>query len=101
MSKILVIAESGFGKTTSLMADEEYGIEGLNPEESYIISTTSKPLPGRGSNKLYPATQDVSVNTVIEHLKPFRRVITNNGLVVARIISLLGMSPYKNIVLDD
>ena len=101
MSKILVIAESGFGKTTSLLKDEEYEITGLNPEQTYIISATSKPLPGKGSNKLYPATKNVSLNTTLQDLQPFRRVITNNALVIAHIINLLGRTSIKVIVADD
>jgi len=101
MSKILVLADSGFGKTTSLMEDEELGIEGLNPDESYIISVTSKPLPGRGSRTKFPATKTFNTASTSADLKDYRRVITNSPAVVAHAIELLGQSPFKNIVLDD
>lgn len=101
MSKILVLADSGFGKTTSLMEDEELGIEGLNPDESYIISVTSKPLPGRGSRIKFPATKTFNTASTAADLKDYRRVITNSPAVVAHAIELLGFSPFKNIVLDD
>lgn len=42
---ILIIGESGRGKTSSL--------RNLNPEETFIISTTSKPLPWRGWKKQF------------------------------------------------
>lgn len=42
---ILVLGESGAGKSTSLRT--------LNPKETFIISTTSKPLPWRGWKKNY------------------------------------------------
>lgn len=42
---ILIIGESGRGKTTSL--------RNLNPEETFIISTTSKPLPWKGWKKQF------------------------------------------------
>lgn len=42
---ILVLGESGNGKSTSL--------RNLNPEETFIISTTSKPLPWKGWKKQY------------------------------------------------
>lgn len=42
---ILVLGESGQGKSTSL--------RNLNPKETFIISTTSKPLPWRGYKKQY------------------------------------------------
>ena len=42
---ILILGESGQGKSTSL--------RNLNPKETFIISTTSKPLPWRGWKKMY------------------------------------------------
>ena len=42
---ILVIAESGAGKSTS--------IENLNPAETFIINVANKPLPFRGWKKKY------------------------------------------------
>lgn len=101
MPKILAIAESGFGKTTSLMFSEKYGIKGLNPKISYIISVTSKDLPGAGSIKTYPVIPNFSLNTKAVDLVPFRRIITNNSALVAHAITLLGQTPMKNIVLDD
>lgn len=43
---ILVIAESGAGKSTS--------IENLDPSESFIINVANKPLPFKGWKKKYP-----------------------------------------------
>ena len=43
---IAIVGESGSGKSTSL--------RNLNPEETFIISTTGKPLPFRGWRKKYP-----------------------------------------------
>lgn len=48
MSKILVLAESGFGKSTSLGAIKALGIKGLKPEETLIISCSDKDLPFPG-----------------------------------------------------
>lgn len=42
---ILILGESGNGKSTSL--------RNLNPSETFIISTTSKPFPWRGWKKSY------------------------------------------------
>lgn len=42
---ILVLGEAGTGKSTSM--------RNLNPEETFIISTTGKPLPFRGWKKNY------------------------------------------------
>ena len=42
---ILILGDSGCGKSTSL--------RNLNAQETFIISTTSKPLPWRGWKKMY------------------------------------------------
>lgn len=42
---ILILGESGQGKSSSL--------RNLNPKETFIISTTPKPLPWRGWKKMY------------------------------------------------
>lgn len=42
---ILILGESGCGKSTSF--------RNLDPKETFIISTTSKPLPWRGWKKQY------------------------------------------------
>lgn len=101
MSKILGIAESGFGKTTSLMKDVDYGIEGLDPAVSYIISATSKDLPGKGSKKLYPVVPNFTEQTTALQLSNYRRIVTNNAALVAHAIKLLGTTPIMNIVFDD
>lgn len=102
MAKILVLAESGFGKTTSLMKSEKLGIEGLDPVDTYIISVTSKPLPGKGSNTFYKVVPNFSLNTKSVELKDYRRIITNSPACVAHAINLLNtVNAIKNIVLDD
>lgn len=94
MSKILVLAPSGFGKSTSIGQIPELGIKGLNPEETYLISVTSKDLPFKGSKLAYPIT-------TLPDMKSGRRVITDNPSGIADILLSLVGSPYKNIVWDD
>ncbi|MGL6063782.1 MAG: AAA family ATPase [Fusobacteriaceae bacterium] len=87
----LLLAESGFGKTTSL----KY----LNPEETFIISMTTKPLPWKGSSQQYPlATSYDEVAT-----KKFRRLYSKDAEEIAATIKLLSSksSPFKNIIIDD
>ena len=43
---VLVIAESGAGKSTA--------IANLTPEETFIINVANKPLPFKGWKKMYP-----------------------------------------------
>lgn len=102
MSKILVLAESGFGKSTSLVGDKTLGIEGLNPQSTYVISVTSKPLPGKGSNKKFPVFTDFNINSKAVDLKDYRRIVTNSPNLIAHAIKLLGtVSAITEIVLDD
>ena len=94
MPKILVLAPSGFGKSTSLGQIPELGIKGLNPEETFLISVTSKPLPFKGSASAYPICQPGD-------LASGRRIITDNAKDIAFIFNALAASPFKNIVWDD
>ena len=57
MSRILILAKSGFGKTFSIGSIPELQHKGLNPSETYIISVTSKPLTFPKSRELYKAAE--------------------------------------------
>lgn len=96
MSKILILAKSGFGKSTSIGEIPELGIKGLNPKTTFLISCVNKPLPFRGANKNY-------VITTPDKITQGNRIITNDAKVVAQIITMVSdpHSPFKNIVLDD
>ena len=96
MSKVLVLAKSGFGKSTSIGEIPELGIKGLDPKTTYLISCVNKPLPFRGASKKY-------VTTTLDNIQQGNRIITNDAKTVAQIITLVGdpASPFKNIVLDD
>ena len=94
MSKVLILAKSGFGKSTSIGEIPELGLNGLDPKTTYLISCVNKPLPFRGANKKF-------VVTTPNNPTGGNRVITNDAEVVAKIINMLAKSPYKNIVLDD
>lgn len=98
MAKILVLAESGFGKSSSIgkNTDElrEINIEGLDPADTYIVSNTSKPLPFRGSKAMFPVTS-------IGDMKSGKRVICKNASEVEIALNTLVGGPAKNIVIDD
>lgn len=94
MAKVLVLAPSGFGKSTSIGQIPELGIKGLTPTETYLISVTSKPLPFKGSGTAYPITTK-------EDLQAGRRVITDDARAIEAILLALVGSPFKNIVWDD
>ena len=99
MSKILVLAKSGFGKTTSWAGREKLGIKGLDPKETYVIQCVGRGVPNPGY-KLCPS------NEVKDMAKGNRIQVDNiTGLDrfkrVADLIDNLKKSPYKNIVIDD
>jgi len=85
-----------------LVRPHQYGIKGLNPKETYIISVTSKPLPGRGSSKLYPIYPNFNANIKDANtLAPYRRIVSNDAAVISAAIDLILLTPIRNIVLDD
>lgn len=99
MAKILVLAKSGFGKTTSWAGREKLGIKGLDPKETYVIQCVGRGVPNP-SYKLCPS------NEVKDMAKGNRIQVDNiTGLDrfkrVADLIDNLKKSPYKNIVIDD
>ena len=55
MAKILVLAKSGFGKTTSYCGRKKLGIKGLNPKETFVIQCIGRAVPNP-EFKLCPST---------------------------------------------
>lgn len=94
MSRILILAKSGFGKTFSMGRVDALGHKGLDPKDTYVISVTSKPLT-------FPGSRDQYKVTTIDAIGEGNRIITNNPETVAEAIEMLLESPYKNIVVDD
>ena len=93
MSRILVLAKSGFGKTFSIGAIPELNHKGLDPKETYIISITTKPLTFPKSKDGYKvATGGVATGN---------RFLSNDPEKIALILEQLLLSPYKNIIVDD
>lgn len=99
MAKILVLAKSGFGKTTSYCGREKLGIKGLDPKETYIIQCIGRGVP----NPNFKLTNSAE----LKDLATGNRVQVDNitGIErfkrVAEIIKALKKSPYKNIIIDD
>lgn len=94
MSRILILAPSGFGKTTSIGAVPEYKIKGLDPKKTYIITQTSKPMTFMKSQSLYPITTP-------DKLAEGKRVIIKTADAAADILLALADSPFEDIVIDD
>ena len=101
MAKILVLAKSGFGKTTSYAGREKYGIKGLDPKSTFIIQCIGRGVPNPNF-KLAPAPE-------LKYIAQYNRVQvdTVSGLdrfkKVAEFIESFKNpnNPYKNLIIDD
>ena len=100
MAKILVLAKSGFGKTTSICGREKFGIRGLNPKETFIIQCIDRDLPSKSFILTAPTAEGImgGNRTQVSEIPGLERYT-----VVANLIKWLSspQSPYKNIVIDD
>lgn len=109
MSKILVQASAGFGKSSSIgpITREDFlkagipdtEILGLNPTETFIISCSNKNLPIPRWKSLY---QKAEYADFILNGKG-NLVVTNDAAQVANLINLVNVNKKKvvNILLDD
>lgn len=91
---IAVMGASGFGKSTSLFPNLELNIKGLNPEETYIINVSGKPLPGKGSMNKYPLGKKISEGG--NH-----RILTNPSDIATLIGTINNTPKFKNLIIDD
>ena len=97
MSRILVLAPSGFGKTTSIGSIPELGLIGLNPKETFLIQVKGKPLPfSNAGDYVMTTTEDVLAGRINGN-----RVIERNAEKVAALLLKLVGTPFINVVLDD
>ena len=109
MAKILVLAKSGFGKTTSWCGREKLGIKGLDPNETFVIQCISRAVP----NPNYKLTPQIEIDTVKHSIKNIQDLGKGNRVqvdhitgidrfhVVADLIEMLKKSKFRNIVVDD
>lgn len=109
MSKILILAESSFGKSSSIgpISREDFEragfpdteIRGVNPKETFIVSVSNKGLPIPRWKTFYK-TCDLDKAPTIEN---GNHAISNNGKVVTDLIGYVNRQrpDIKNIILDD
>ena len=95
MARILVLAESGMGKSTSLGKVEILNIEGLDPKQTFIVncSGSNKGLPFPGWMKQYKVGTPPDAGNYYQ---------TTDASVVAKIVKIMSQKDHiKNIVIDD
>ena len=92
---VSVMGVSGSGKSSSLLPNPDLNIQGLIPEETLIINIAGKPLPARGSNRLYPLGIKISEGG--------RHIHASKPDQLVQVIQYVNQNrpEIKNIVLDD
>lgn len=101
MARILILAKSGFGKTTSYAGREKYGVKGLDPKTTFVVQCIGRGVPNPAF-KLAPEPE-------IKYIAQYNRVQvdTITGLdrfkKVAEFIESFKNpnNPYKNLIVDD
>lgn len=86
---IAIVGESGSGKSTSL--------RNLDPKETFIISTTGKPLPFRGYRKKYQELKKTNGEYVGNYY------ISSNYSKILNMLKIINlkMPNIKQVVVDD
>ena len=91
MAKILVLAKSGFGKTTSYCGREKLGIKGLDPKETYVIQCIGRGVPN-------PNFKLIEGNIGVENVgKPTQKLVNANALATGnrvQVDSLTGLDRF-------
>ena len=90
---IIVIGDSGSGKSTSIGGVEELGIKGLDPKETIVINVKNKPLPFRGWKNQYNGKISEGGNYFA----------SANSEEIIRVLKYISDNrpEIKNVVLDD
>ena len=86
---VMILGESGTGKTTAIGKNEELGIIGLNPKETMLYSVVDKGLPTKGWKKHYNSTNKNYYAT------------RNHVLLMKSLMNCKDRPEIKNIVIDD
>ena len=88
---IAIVGESGTGKSTSL--------RNLNPEETFIISATGKPLPFRGWKKNYiPLAKDKESGKWVGNY-----FVSSKWDTIIKILTIINkqLPQIKQVIIDD
>jgi len=94
---ILIVGDTGSGKSISLFGNKKIGIEGLDPKETFLINVKGKPLPFEGWRQQYVAV-DLS-----KEPSEGNYLATTDTAIIIKIINYVSAKrkDIKNIVIDD
>lgn len=94
---ILIVGDTGVGKTTSLFGNKEFNIKGLDPKETFIINVKGKALPAKGWKNLYKSIDPTKPPTEGNYLA------TTDSALIVKIIQYVSANrtDIKHIVVDD
>ena len=97
-NSIAIVGDSGTGKSTSMGQLPDLGIQGLNPDETFIINVKGKPLPFRGWKSKYK-----EVNLEQGPPTEGNYLATTDTAVIIKVLSFIDRSrpDIKNVILDD
>ena len=96
---ILIVGDTGLGKTTSLVGNEELGIKGLNSKETFLFNIKGKPLPKRGYKSLYKEVNPDFPPSVDNG----NSLSSTDPIIIVKTINFISANrpDIKNIVIDD
>lgn len=94
---VAVVGDTGTGKTSSIMPDEQNGVIGLNPQETFIINIKDKPLPMKGWVNKYKPIPTGSAPTEGNYFA------STDAQQIIKVLNYVGTNrpDIKNVVIDD
>jgi len=93
---VLLIGISGSGKSTSLFANKDLSIKGLNPKETFIINISKKDLPFKNWKKLYTTfTKTTTTTANILHSDDSKTILQTIKFVNEE------RKDIKNLIIED
>lgn len=99
-TSLVIVGQSGTGKSTSMFPNEKLGIKGLDPKKTVYINVSSKALPVKGWTSMY--NQDIAISKGGNYLGSFGEAKTIAQTIIQLINYVSQNRPdIDNLVIDD